>query len=396
LRDDDPTVAESLQGLGFVEHAKGQYTQSEKYLREAVAIYRTAYGDESLPVYQALNLMSLTVANQDRLEEAIDIQTEAIGIMNLHDGVDFQDQSIAYNNLGYVLNAADRFPEAIDAFQQAVDLTEETAAIGLLARSLANLAAVYQGLGELGKARSLHEQSLALKREWFTEEHSEIGFSLNNLAAVVSQLGEYEYAVELYTDAIENFTGTLGADHPNIFIVQANLALSYENANDHEHAIELYLQSLEGTEASGGAGTSRTLRSHIGLGRSYRSLGIMDLALHHASEAVAVGMAVNPNGVRTGLALSGFASLDNSGLTDAGRVEQFEQALSIVTIAVGSNHMDRATILLEFARYLDDTNRTERAQALFEEALVIKTRVLGPGHGDIAANQAEFEQRFGK
>jgi hypothetical protein len=45
---------------------------------------------------------------------------------------------------------------------------------------------------------------------------------------------------------------------------------------------------------------------------------------------------------------------------------------------------------------LDNTNRTERAQALFEEALVIRTDVLGPHHGDIAANRAELEQRFGK
>ncbi|MFV2089613.1 MAG: tetratricopeptide repeat protein, partial [Pseudomonadales bacterium] len=164
----------------------------------------------------------------------------------------------------------------------------------------------------------------------------------------------------------------------------------------HEHSVQLYLQALEGTEATGGAGTSRTLSIHIGLGRSYRSLGNMDLALHHLTEAVAVGMAVNPNGVRTGLALSSLASLDNSGLTEAERDNQFEHALSIVTAAVGADHTDRAAILLEFARYLDDTNQTERAQALFEEALVIKTDVLGIGHDHVSATRAELEQRFGK
>jgi len=391
-----PQVADTLHGLGFVAYSNGEFAQAEAYLKRAIDIRQSEFGRDALQVFYPMNLMSIAVANQDRLDEAIQIQTEAIRILNYHENVSYVDSSFAYNNLGYVMNSADRFEEAADAFRRAVELTENTDAIGLQSRALSNLAAAYQQRGRLEEARTLHERALALKREWFEAGHTEIAYSLNNLAAVTQDLGEYEYAIQRYEEAIEIFRNALGEQHPNVSAVRGNLAVVYQGLGDQEEAIALYEQSLAVIEASGGAHSSRTLSIQIGLGRAYRDVGNMDAALRHLEAAVETGRTINPAGHRTGLAMSALASLTSSGMSYVEREEMFEQALVIVTEAVGESDPNRAGVLIEFARFLYETGQPERARSLFAEGLAIRSDIMGDEHPSLSGIEAEFQQKFGE
>jgi tetratricopeptide (TPR) repeat protein len=394
LGDDHPDVADTLQSLSYVAMTDGDNAETERLLREAEGIRRAEFGDDSMPVAWTLNAMSVAVANQDRLEEAIGLQTEAIRIMKLHGELKGITGVYAHNNLGYVLSSADRYYEAIDAFDDALELAIHADAVGLRSRALSNLAAAYQSIGELEIARPLHEESLALKRAWFGDGHPEIGFSLNNLASLATDQGDMDYAIALYHEAVENFAAALGEDHPNISVVRSNLASAYVKSDQYERAAELFQEVLDGVEAGGGGGTTRALSVHIGLGKSHKYLGNAELARSHYEQAVEIGTSVNPEARRTGIALAGLASLDNKEMSVTEREQLFQRGLDIVTRATGEQNMDRALVLLEFARFLDETERQERAEVLFAEAVAIEAGFLPEDNTRLVRHRVEYTERF--
>jgi tetratricopeptide (TPR) repeat protein len=57
-------------------------------------------------------------------------------------------------------------------------------------------------LGELTRARELHEQALAMCQRLYDGDHPKIGDSLSNLAEDLSELGEHAPARELHEQAL--------------------------------------------------------------------------------------------------------------------------------------------------------------------------------------------------
>jgi non-specific serine/threonine protein kinase/serine/threonine-protein kinase len=395
LGDDHPEIADTLHGLAFVDYGRGDFAEAEEKLRATIEIMQSVEGAESLEAALAMNLMSIAVANLDRLEEALAIQTEAIRILELNDDVHFLDVSYGYNNLGYVLMRLDRYTEAIEPFERAIPYTEGTNAIGQHSRVVSNLAAVHQVLGNIDEARKLNEQALELKREWFDPGHSEIAYSLNNLGWLAREQGDYEYAIELYEEAVEVFISALGEDHGNVAIVRGNLARTYAESGQPGRAVDLYGKALAGIERAAGEASSSTLPIHVGLGRSYKALGDSNRALAHFQNAFDIGSAINPDGWNTGIALSEIAALDNAALSDKERDVAFERALEIVVAAAGESNMDQAGILMLYSQHLENTDRIEMARSMYSDALAIELEKLGADDPKFVEHQFEFERRFG-
>jgi tetratricopeptide (TPR) repeat protein len=87
-----------------------------------------------------------------------------------------------------------------------------------------NLAGAYQDAGELGRAISLCEQTLADRLRVLGASHPDTLLSQNNLAEAYRQDGRRDKAISLLRAALADAGRVLGPDHPVTELVRDNLA----------------------------------------------------------------------------------------------------------------------------------------------------------------------------
>ena len=83
------------------------------------------------------------------------------------------------------------------------------------AKSLNDLAGLYQAQGKYEQAEPLYQQALAIRQKVLGEEHPDTAKSLNDLAALYQAQGKYEQAEPLYQQALAIRQKVLGEEHPD-------------------------------------------------------------------------------------------------------------------------------------------------------------------------------------
>src|SRR5262249_59720486 len=92
-----------------------------------------------------------------------------------------------------------------------------------VARSLNNLAALYQSQGRYADAEPLYRRSLAISEKVLGRD-SDVATSLNNLAELYRNQGRYADAEPLYRRSLAVSEKVLGRDHPDVSTSLNNLA----------------------------------------------------------------------------------------------------------------------------------------------------------------------------
>jgi tetratricopeptide (TPR) repeat protein len=108
-----------------------------------------------------------------------------------------------------------------------------------VARSLSYLANALHELGEVPRARELHEQALAMRQRLYTGDHRDLAGSLNNLAIDLRRLGERERARDLDEEALAILEQLYAGDHPDVALSLNNLAIDLYALGEHKRALEL-------------------------------------------------------------------------------------------------------------------------------------------------------------
>ena len=106
------------------------------------------------------------------------------------------------------------------------------------ARSLNNLAVLYNDMGDYAKAEPLYRQALAIRKEVLGEKHPEYAQSLNNLAGLYENMGDYAKAEPLYRQALAIRREVLGEKHPDYAQSLNNLAVVNAAAENWQPAAD--------------------------------------------------------------------------------------------------------------------------------------------------------------
>ncbi len=133
-----------------------------------------------------------------------------------------------------------QFREALQSFQQALEIYQEIGDLKGEADSLNNLGLVYLNLGEYQKAIEYYQQSLPVFQQ--IGNHKGEANSLNNLGLVYSNLGEYQKVLELYEQVLEKVVAIHGEQHPQVTEVLQKIGKVYEIQGEYSKAIEIYQQ----------------------------------------------------------------------------------------------------------------------------------------------------------
>ena len=228
---------------------------------------------------------------------------------------------------------------AIEYYSKAIELQTELGLEEELARSLNNLAVLYDSQGRYEQAEPLYIQALELRKRILGENHPDTASSLNNLAILYYSQGRYESAEPLYIQALELTKRILGENHPDTASNLNNLAILYYSQGRYELAEPLYIQALELTKRILGENHPDTASSLNNLAILYQSQG-----RYESAEPLYI------------------------------------QVLELRKRILGENHPDTASSLNNLAILYYFQGRYEQAEPLYIQALKICEQILGRKH----------------
>jgi len=100
-------------------------------------------------------------------------------------------------------------------------------------------------MGVYEKALPLFQQVLGMRKKLLGEEHPDVAKSLNNLAMLYNKMGMYEKALPLCQKALEIFKQVLGEEHPDVATTLNNLATLYVATEKLEFALDAFSDAGE-------------------------------------------------------------------------------------------------------------------------------------------------------
>ena len=175
----------------------------------------------------------------DEQERTIAAFHEAIGRYRSQQNL--SAQGVALKALGNFLNSQSRYPEAIDFYQQFLDIAREIGDRSGEAISLNNLGSTYDSLGQYQRAIEFLQQSLEIYRE-IGDRNGE-AISLNNLGSTYDSSGQYPRAIEFHQQSLD-MTREIG-DRNGEAASLNNLGSTYDSLGQYQRAIDFHQQSLE-------------------------------------------------------------------------------------------------------------------------------------------------------
>jgi tetratricopeptide (TPR) repeat protein len=210
----DVRIAATLNHLGLVYHAQGQYARAKPYYEQALARWEQALGSESADVASALNNLAEVSLEEHDLEQAERYYLRSIAIGERMLGAGHPELAVAYNNLAGLYRKQGRAAQAEAKFRLALAILQGTRGAASVdpAPILNNLAALYKEQGLYVYAEPLYRQALALRRAQFGPRHPAIAIGLNNLANLCHAQGLAEDADRYYRDALAVSEETAGPE----------------------------------------------------------------------------------------------------------------------------------------------------------------------------------------
>jgi len=276
-------------------------------------------------------------------KEALAIRQEVLG--ELH-----PDTARSLNNLAVLYQNQGRYEEAEPLYKRALAIRREALGEQHLdtVMSLSNLGEFYRSQGRYEEAEPLSKQTLEIRRAVLGEQHPLTAWSLNNLGELYRSQGRYEEAVPFYKQALKIRRAVLGEQHPDVAWSLNSLGLLYQSQGRYEEAERSYKEALAIWQAVLGEQHPDTAQGLNNLGELYRIQGRYEEAEPLSKEALAIWQAVL--GERHRLTAM---SLNNLGLLylNQGRKEAalfFERALSILANVLGKDHPDTQDVFYHY------------------------------------------------
>jgi tetratricopeptide (TPR) repeat protein len=184
----------------------------------------------------------------------------------------------AYRYMAWHYSNAGRYREALPWAQRAVALYRERygAESTEIARGLNNLGSVQQDQGDLEGARASLERALGLWREAYGEKHPKVATALNNLGSVQHDQGDLEGARASYERALRIDEAAFGPDHPKVATRVNNLGSVQHDQGDLEGARASYERALRIDEAAFGPDHPNVARDVNNLGSVQQDQGDLE------------------------------------------------------------------------------------------------------------------------
>ncbi len=286
------TRTEVQNGLGTVELAK---KASELGLRLGTLLYQQGQFESAVALFQQTSALA-------------ELAGESPAVLADHSEM-----------LGESLSSLDRFEEATQQIQRALDLRargpdpQDTSG---LVSTLLRLGSLHFSQGDFQKAVDAHRQALSLLDAEDAEKAIARAEHLTALAVAIIELGDAETAISAAREALDIQSRVRGPRHIATLHVRHNMVSVLGRAGRFSQAVELAELNLKVAETVLGTDHPRLAHLLLSLAAGHAELGRADRCVPPAQRAVDLRRTSLPEGH----ALTAFASSRlGSCLTEIGR-----------------------------------------------------------------------------
>jgi CHAT domain-containing protein/Flp pilus assembly protein TadD len=195
--DDRAGEGTTLNNIGAIYQALGQYPQALEQYQQALAISRAV--DDRASEGRALNNIAVIYANLGQYPQALEQLHQALAInreMNAR-----ASEGTTLINIGMVYWAQEQHPQALEQLQQALLISREVNDRAAEGATLTNMGIVYWYLGQYPQALEHYQQALVVNQEVGAPDAE--GTTLSNMGAVQFLSGQFTVATETLFRAIE-------------------------------------------------------------------------------------------------------------------------------------------------------------------------------------------------
>jgi hypothetical protein len=233
-----PRVAQALRDLALFLKANGKPAESVTLLRQALAI------DE-----RPQDLITLA-----------QLVPPAEAAVLLERSLKLKPSGEAHHRLADLLAASRQFDAARAHYLSAISLytAESSPQLGV---ALNDLGFLDESLERFPQAEANYRKALAAHRKTYGNQHPEVGITLNNLASTISAQGRAAEAEPLLRQALTILEQTLGPHHERTAACAANLADLLSALNRKTAARALYDRAIAIYERLGQRDNAEQLRA---------------------------------------------------------------------------------------------------------------------------------------
>ena len=185
-----------LQGLGYMAHIRGEYTQAERHFQNSMAIYSEM--ENAWGIANVLNNLCLVARRRGAFLQAKQHAQEALAIRR-----EINDQvgaASALSGLGLVQCDLGEYAEAKEVLLEALELFRQFDRKVGIADTLTGLCQAAFRLGEVEAAQQFGQQSLEVYQE--IGDHWGVAIAFNNLGRMAAETGDYVQAKRLYQEGV--------------------------------------------------------------------------------------------------------------------------------------------------------------------------------------------------
>jgi CHAT domain-containing protein/tetratricopeptide (TPR) repeat protein len=407
----------------------GSYEQAEAVARAHVDALRIKYGNHSLEVADASDLLVrvLVLNGKGAAPSTREVADRTLRTREGHIGRTHADLASTLMNVGDVLVETGEHARAVRVLERAVSLRESSGAATVdLAEALDHLGSALLGIGRRDTAMRVLERSLRIKESALDGGDVRIARTLERIGLALQGNGDYDRArapvrraAEIQAAADQNhpayvdtlnvlawqvwFEGnlveardvaaravalaerSLRPDHPQLARSLSLLAGAFYDLGDLTQARVLWARALAIAERSLGP-------DHHETGARLNDLAIVELQLgaYPAARALyerAHTIARKKFGAwhdQVATAVYNLASVDQRVGDYVSARRLFARAITVWEQALGRDHPFVAVGLIGLATNFRQQGLSRQAIPLVERALAIRERSLGPRHRQVA------------
>jgi len=286
-----------------------------------------------------------------------------------------------YLSYGSINRERANYEEAIECYDTALKLADESGEQLWIAQAMIGIAEVHFDLGKYKEAEKLSEEGLKIAEALGNKGKRGVARALDLLGNIQHVIGDARQAIEYYEQALSIDKAVYGDRHPNVARDLNNIGLAWYALGDAKKAISYYEQALSIDRAVYGDRHPTVARDLNNIGGAWKALGDAKKAISYYERALSIDRAVY--GDRHP---SVAAMLNNIGgawyaLGDAKKaISYYEQALSIDRAVYGDRHPTVATDLNNIGGAWKALGDAKKAIAYYEQALSIDKAVHGDRH----------------
>lgn len=362
------------------------HDSSERFFRLAADLFEQSQNWERY--ISSTNKISENQSAKFELKEALASANKALDLAEQHLSKNHLEKATAHINIGNVYYLTGQHEKALEEFNVALYITENTEDDELhLYSAPTNLGIgnVYYGKLQYEEAFRYFNNALITNSEILGNDHPYVANSYLSIGNLYRNKGSYNLAIENYEEALRINRGVFGENHPDIATTYVGLADIFKSSGEYEKALQYYNQALMIYTRFLDKRNPKYGAIYLGFADVAKNKGDYAAALSYYEKAL--GIFKNTVGDQHQSSVQSYLGIANTFIYQEKFLEALDyygKVLDINFNLVGEDHVNTSAAYNNLGSLYYFAGDLKLAQTYFGKALKIDQNIHGRKHPNIA------------